>query len=154
ALFSLASVSWSGLTLTSPTPSSSSGSPVHFVASATSTRPITAMHIYVDGLSVYANLTNKLDTFVPLAAGSHAVVVKAWDSGGTVYKKPLTVTVGSSTPPVITGNVIDHIEEAPWLTCGACGNNGGTGSTAPYFDTRAIASPSEDGNATKFTLAA
>jgi len=50
--------------------------------------------------------------------------------------------------------VIDHIEEAPWLTCGNCGNNGATGPTAAYSDTLGIATPSEDGSATQFTLAA
>lgn len=50
--------------------------------------------------------------------------------------------------------MIDRVEEAAWLTCGNCGNDGGTGATAAYFDTRGIASPSEDGSSTQFTIAA
>ena len=59
-----------------------------------------------------------------------------------------------SPTPTSTATVIDHIEEAPWLTCGNCGNNGATGPTAAYSDTLGIATPSEDGSATQFTLAA
>ncbi len=50
--------------------------------------------------------------------------------------------------------MIDRVEEAAWLTCGNCGNDGGTGATAAYFDTRGIATPSEDGSSTQFTIAA
>jgi len=50
--------------------------------------------------------------------------------------------------------VLDHVEEAPWLTCGSCGNSGGTGPTAAYSDTLGIATPSEDGSATQFSIAA
>lgn len=50
--------------------------------------------------------------------------------------------------------MIDHVEESPWLTCGACGNNGGTGPVAAYSDTLGIATPSEDGSATQFSIAA
>src|SRR5579871_2681950 len=52
------------------------------------------------------------------------------------------------------GTVISHIEEKPWLTCGNCGNNGAAGSTASYSDTLGIATPSEDGSATEFNIAA
>src|SRR5205814_7958575 len=46
----------------------------------------------------------------------------------------------SPTPTVTTSaTVIDRIEEAPWLTCGACGNTGGTGAIAAYSDTLGIA---------------
>jgi hypothetical protein len=50
--------------------------------------------------------------------------------------------------------VIDRVEESPWLTCGNCGNTGATGSTASYFDTLGIGTPSEDGSATQFSIAA
>jgi hypothetical protein len=50
--------------------------------------------------------------------------------------------------------VIDNAEESPWLTCGNCGNSGATGATAAYSDTRGIASPSEDGSSTQFSIGA
>ena len=59
-----------------------------------------------------------------------------------------------SPTPTANATVIDHVEESPWLTCGACGNNGGVGPTATYTDTLGIATPSEDGSATQFSIAA
>jgi hypothetical protein len=61
-----------------------------------------------------------------------------------------------SPTPTPTGNatVINKVEESPWLTCGNCGNTGATGATAAYFDTLGIATPSEDGSSTQFSIAA
>jgi hypothetical protein len=72
---------------------------------------------------------------------------------------PTPTPAASPTPtPVATptpvSTVITHVEESPWLTCGACGNNGATGPVAAYSDTLGIASPSEDGSATQFSIAA
>ena len=68
---------------------------------------------------------------------------------------PTPVPSPSPTPtPTGSATVIDHVEESPWLTCGACGNNGGTGPVAAYFDTLGIATPSEDGSSTQFSIAA
>jgi len=68
---------------------------------------------------------------------------------------PGTVPSPSPTPtPTGTATVINRVEESPWLTCGACGNNGGVGPTAAYFDTLGIATPSEDGSSTQFSIAA
>jgi hypothetical protein len=60
-------------------------------------------------------------------------------------------------PPTSTGSptVIDNIEDSNnWLTCGACGNSGGTGALAHYSVTPNLPSPSEDGSATQFSIAA
>src|SRR5205085_1499519 len=75
-----------------------SGSPVHFVASASSTAPIMAIRIYVDYVSVYTNSASSLDTFIPMSVGIHNVVVQAWDATGAVFKTPETITV--TAPPV------------------------------------------------------
>lgn len=84
-----------GVTVCAPAPGSSSGSPVQFIAAAksSSTAPITAMRIYVDNVSQYLTNSSSLNTSLSLAAGSHYVVVQAWDSTGTVYKTPLTISV-------------------------------------------------------------
>jgi hypothetical protein len=61
----------------------------------------------------------------------------------------------SPTPtPTSNATVINKVEESPWLTCGNCGNTGATGATAAYFDTLGIATPSEDGSSTQFSIAA
>lgn len=233
AILLLSAASWAGVTVTSPLPASVSGSPVRFLASAESSQPVTAMHIYVDGNLVYSNSGGALDVSLPLSGGTHIVVVRAWDSDGAVFQSDQTVTVDDSigtssapdgfplasgaltgktilpsatgnpttkisagadnqaviprvspapgmtvtglekaatpmvalfvprtpgrmpfTPAARAGTVIDHIEEVAWLTCGSCGNDGGTGATATYFDTRGIATPSEDGSSTRFSIAA
>src|SRR6267142_143038 len=247
AILVLTAASWAEVTITSPLPASVSASPVHLVASAESSVPVPAMRVYVDGTLVFSNSNGALDVCVPVAAGTHMVIVRAWDSGGAVSQSDQTVTVddsigsrstfrdspfqdspvasgmqtiGSSstlplpsssssmagisvtptsagldshtviaaesmapsetitaaggsaispnaaaglalnprrmpfTPATPAGTVIGHIEEVAWLTCGNCGNDGGTGTAAGYFDTRGIAAPSEDGSSTRFSIAA
>ena len=82
-----------GVTVCSPAAGSTVSSPVHFVAAAKSTHPITAMRIYVDNISKFAVNAGSLDTSVALATGTHSVVVQAWDSSGAVFKTPLTIHV-------------------------------------------------------------
>ncbi len=94
-----AASAFAGVTVSSPAPGATTGSPVPFVASASSSRPITAMRIYVDDQSVFSNQSNNLNTSIQLANGAHRVVVQAWDSSGAVFKFPETITVNSSTPP-------------------------------------------------------
>ena len=97
--FSLAGASFAGVTITSPQNGSTVSSPVHVVAAATSANPITFMRIYVDNVDVYDIAANRIDTSVSMAAGSHNIVVQAWDSKGTVFKAPITITVSAPPPP-------------------------------------------------------
>src|SRR5438552_3346584 len=99
AAFCCTATAFAGVTVSSPTPGATTGSPVQFVASASSSRPITAMRIYVDDQSVFTNNSNNLNTSIPIADGAHRVVVQAWDSSGAVFKFPETITVNSSSPP-------------------------------------------------------
>ena len=93
----LAASAFAGVTITSPAPGSTSASPVHFVASASSSAPIVAMRIYVDNTSVFLTSSGTLDTQVPMAVGTHSVVVQAWDSNGGIFKAPETITVSAGT---------------------------------------------------------
>jgi len=77
----------------SPAAGSTVGSPVHFVAAAASTHPITAMRIYIDSVSKFTVNANSLDTSLAVPSGTHSVVVQAWDSSGAVFKSSLTITV-------------------------------------------------------------
>lgn len=95
---------WAGVTVTSP--GTTSASPVHFVASASSNYPITAMRIYVDNASYYSVSANKIDTSLGMPAGPHYVVVQAWDSTGAVFKSALNMTVSGSAPVTTTGVTI------------------------------------------------
>src|SRR6266436_6326479 len=80
---------------------------------------------------------------------------KSTSPSTTTSALPAPSPAPSPTPGTTTSStVIDRIEESPWLTCGNCGNNGATGPTAPYSDTLGIATPSEDGSSTQFSIAA
>lgn len=96
----LAATCFAGVTISSPAPGATSASPVHFVASASSSAAITSMRIYVDNVSVYLTSSNQLDTLVPLTTGSHSVVVQAWDSAGGILKTPETINVTASSGAV------------------------------------------------------
>lgn len=68
---------------------------------------------------------------------------------------PIPSPSPTPTPVAPSSTVIDNIEDSPnWLTCGACGNTGGTGAVAPYTFTPGMGSPSEDGASTQFSIAA
>jgi len=82
-----------GVTVTTPLPGSTVGSPVQFLAQAASANPITAMRIYVDHVGVYTVNAPQLNTYLSLASGTHNVTVQAWDSTGAVFKNSFTLSV-------------------------------------------------------------
>lgn len=103
----LAAASFAGVTVSSPTSGAISGSPVHFVTSATSSFPVTAMRIYVDNISMFTVNAASIDTFIPMSTGSHFVVVQAWDSSGAVFKSPQTITVTTPAAGVAVSSPAD-----------------------------------------------
>jgi hypothetical protein len=165
----LSAISFAGVTVSSPTTGSTVGSPVHFVASATSTHTITAMRIYVDNVSVYFIQSSKIDTSVSMSATKHNVVVQAWDSAGTVFKAALTITVSGSTPtptptptpsptpslptPPSTAVIKSNIDQMTgWQSCTACAGAGGSGPISTISMVQNILSPSLDGKSAKFSI--
>lgn len=87
-----------GVTICSPAGGNSQSSLVHFTAAASSSKPITAMRIYVDNSSAYTVQAASLDTDLTLSPGTHNVVIQAWDTTGAVFKSPLPLTVGNGVP--------------------------------------------------------
>ena len=171
----LAATSFAGVTVSSPSAGATSGSPVHFVASASSTHPITGIRIYVDNVSVFLTSASKLDTSVAMAAGKHNVVVQAWDSTGAFFKTPMTLTVNGTAPkptptptPVATptptpvpslptppANAVtkSDIDQMPgWESCTTCAGAKGNGPSAVFSMVENQASPSMDGKAAKFNI--
>ena len=159
----LTAISFAGVTVSSPTTGSTVGSPVHFVASASSSHPISAMRIYVDNVSVYFVSSSKIDTSVAMSSAKHNVVVQAWDSSGAVFKQALTVTVGGSapsptpapglpTPPstAVTKSNIDQM--TGWQSCTACAGAGGNGPISKISMVQNVLSPSLDGKSAKFSI--
>jgi len=82
-----------GVTVCSPSTGSTVGSPVHFIAAAKSTHPITAIHIYVDNLARFSVNAGVVNTSLAVASGTHSVVLQAWDSTGAIFKSSLTIHV-------------------------------------------------------------
>jgi len=51
------------------------------------------MRIYVDNVSKYLVNASTLDTSLAIVAGTHKMVVQAWDSSGAIFKKAQTFTL-------------------------------------------------------------
>jgi hypothetical protein len=78
----------------SPGQKASVDAPVHVVAAAKSTAPITTMQIYLDFKEVFHSPNSTLiETDVPMGSGSHLLVVKAWDSTGRNFSSSRSITV-------------------------------------------------------------
>jgi hypothetical protein len=68
--------------------------PVHVVAAAKSTAPITTMQIYLDFKEVFHSPNSTLiETDVPMGSGSHFLIVKAWDSTGRSFSSSRNISV-------------------------------------------------------------
>jgi len=91
------------VTVTSPAPGMSVGSPVNYVASASSPacpKGIAAMRIYTAaGVNAYTITANSLNTNINLPAGSYGTVVQAWDNCGGVGRSTVNITVSKITLP-------------------------------------------------------
>jgi hypothetical protein len=155
SLLLIGSVAFAGVTVSSPAAGVTAASPVHFVAQASpasSANRITFMRIYVDNVSVYGAAVKAIDTSLSVAAGSHSVVVQAWDSAGTVYRSSalgITVQAGSVIPP--TATVFSKIEEMTnWQSCDACAGAGGNGPPTPHWMAQFQTTPALDGASTEF----
>jgi len=66
---------------------------------------------------------------------------------------PASTTQGNGGAPAPNSAIIDNIDQSPWQTCGSCGNPGGVGPTPNFSSRLGMASPSEDGASTEFSIA-
>jgi hypothetical protein len=98
-----------------------------------------------------------------IGCGGGAGTSVAASNGGAAGPNPTPAAsptpVASPTPTPVpgtpTGTVIDNVQDSTsWLTCGSCGNGGGTGPVATFAFTPGIATPSESGRATNFSISA
>ena len=87
------------VTVISPLSGSNGGSPVHYVAAASSrtcAKGIAAMRIYIaPHVSAYTVESSKLDTVLALSPGIFNTVVQAWDNCGAVGKTSVNITVAA-----------------------------------------------------------
>lgn len=135
----LAASAFAGVTISSPAPGSTSASPVHFVASASSSAPITAMQIYVDNVSVFLISANTLDTLVTISTGSHFVVVQAWDSTGAVFKAPETITVTTASGVSVSSPTDNATVASPFQVVASASASRPIVAMTAYLDSTIVA---------------
>lgn len=91
---SCAAPTTAGVKVCAPANGSSTGSPVSVAAAANGgTRSISAMRGYLDGKQVLASSSTSLTGSVTAAAGTHTLMVHAWNSAGTLFSSTVTFTV-------------------------------------------------------------
>ncbi len=84
----------SGAVVCTPSEGASVSSPVHFVAKAKSSRPITSIWTYVDNVVVNkVSNTAQVDISLNMSAGAHNVRIQAWDAAGALYKAGVNISV-------------------------------------------------------------
>jgi hypothetical protein len=88
--------------VSSPANGATVSSPVHFVASGTSSAVVTAVQIYADNALAYTADGAALDTSLPLSEGWHYIVVKAWDSTGAASVSPMNINVAGAASSGVT----------------------------------------------------
>lgn len=151
------------LTVSNPTNSSTVMSPINVVASATPTKPIFFMRVFVDQLAVYFTFNNSINTQIFVAPGAHTITVYAEDNKGYISATPVQVTVSAQAPTTNGQTTITGIQSLPgWQSCGAqfppgsgragqiCAAGGGTPNSTI---TQNVASPSMDGKSAEFSMA-
>jgi hypothetical protein len=148
-------MAFAGVTISSPAPGATTASPVHFVASASSTQPIVAMTIYVDNVSMFTTHTDHLDTSLDLAAGQHYIVIQAWDASNLVMKAPENILISTSSQAPASSGAVAHagIQTTPgWESCTVCAGVNAQGPVATYSMGEHVASPSLSGQAAQFSI--
>jgi phospholipase C len=105
ALFAYAATASATVSVTSPSNGATVTSPVHYVATATSSTcsdGVASMGIYDDNKLVYEVSGASLNTELTLSAGSQNTVVEEWDYCGGATTAPIDLTVVEPEPPAVT----------------------------------------------------
>jgi PKD repeat protein len=80
------------VTIASPTFTSTSSTSVRVTGTASSGYPVVATQVYLDGALKFQSSTAAADTTLPIAVGTHQIIIKGWDSSGATFKSSRTVT--------------------------------------------------------------
>jgi phospholipase C len=93
------------VTVTSPVAGSTDPSPVHYVASATTTtcsKGVASMGIYVNNNLVYVVNSTQLNTSITMNNGPEHTVVEEWDYCGGATYTTVDITVGALPKPTVS----------------------------------------------------
>lgn len=143
----------SGVTVTSPSPNSTVGTQVSYVATASTScsQGVASMGIYVNNNLVYTTSGNQLNHQITLSTGQQHTVVQEWDRcGGSKYQ---TVNLNVSNPGTTLWNLQSRTNWKSWgefpPAYDICTSNcGGVG----FSLIRNVSSPSYSGHSTQFNL--
>ena len=100
------------VTINSPGPGASVSSPAQIDASAspTSGHSIIGWHVYVDSVNVYSGgAGNYINPQVKMSAGSHTVVVRAWDTSGGYGDQAFTLHAATATPTLAVATPVNNV---------------------------------------------
>ncbi|HYE25353.1 MAG TPA: hypothetical protein VEG32_09165 [Clostridia bacterium] len=159
ALAVAASAQAGTVTVSTPYNGQSVGSPIHVVASGSSSSAMAAMQVYLDSVLVKNVSGSRVDTYVSAARGTRKLTVKGWDQSGASFSKVLYVNVttsstssGSTSVPS-TARTYGNIDQMTgWQWCTVCAGQWGSGPSAQFSMQQWISSPSLDGKAVKFNI--
>ena len=147
----------SGVHITSPSNTSTVGSPVNFVATATSTCPrgVASMGIYTAPSQLaYVVGGANLNQSLSLGPGTYRTTVQEWDNCGGSKSAPVTITVGSSGKTFSnlqsSGGWHSYAQQPPnYGDCTWCTPAGPQTTWAMY---QHVGNPSLSGNATQYKI--
>jgi PKD repeat protein len=80
------------VTITSPTFTSTTSTSVRATGTSSSGYPVVATQVYLDGVMKFQSSTATADTTLPIAVGTHQIIIKGWDSSGASFMSSRTVT--------------------------------------------------------------
>jgi phospholipase C len=107
-LMAWAAPAFASVSVSSPAPGATVTSPVHYVATATTStcsKGVASMGIYVNNKLIYVVNATKLDHELSLATGAQHTVVEEWDKCGGASYTTINLTVKSSTLPAPTVSI-------------------------------------------------
>ena len=147
-----------GVKVTVPAPNSTSSSPVHYVASATTgcSKGVAAVGVYVNNSLMATTPGSKLDSAISVGTGKQNTVVQAWDNCGNTAKTAIPLTVSSTTESTPGKTFTNLQNDKGWKSFG---------ELAPKYDicsdcspkvtwgtTHGVSSPSISGSSMKASI--
>src|ERR1039458_3869424 len=142
AFIALATPALATVTVSSPSNGATVGSPVPYVATATTStcsKGVASMGIYVNNQLVYVVNGASMNTHWTLAPGSYSTVVEEWDYCGGATYTTLAITVSSQsgvyvTSPANNAQVNSPVNYVASSTTSTCSK--GVASTGIYVDNK------------------
>jgi phospholipase C len=103
-ILALTTPAFATVTVSSPVTGSTLTSPVHYVASATTTTCATgvaSMGIYVDNVKTYVVNATTVNTEISMSVGSHNTTVEEWDKCGGATVAHINLTIEATAAPIV-----------------------------------------------------